>query len=399
MTPPAFPADLIPATEEEAEAIALEEHPLAANSSRTIDVADERQRIAASGYYPSVDLVGEYNFEQDDDGVLGSRRDWTVKVQANWELFSGLATRAETAEAAFRYKATLDNHVFVNRKIVEDVRLAWDQLDTAKKRVDLLRNAVNIAIEVHDLRKKLREAGKETVINVLDAENEVFNAQIDLTDAEFDSRIAEYRLLLAMGRMTPATLGLGDPTTTSSGSGAKVASTTSPKATSASPTTKFSPVLATTTSATKPITTIPKAPAQTTSVAPAMVGKSSQPEKVVSPEPAVELPSASVAIEKPTTPPTVPAQIQKKAEVPPAQTEAVVSKAPPSTNQVQEPTLSVKSNHAATVSSSETASAVPAQGSELPDEIQSVSEGQPSVVLTSAPARDDDEAGPNFQRF
>ena len=55
------------------------------------------------------------------------------------------------------------------------MRLAWDQLDTARKRVDLLRNAVNIAIEVHDLRKKLREAGKETVINVLDAENEVFN--------------------------------------------------------------------------------------------------------------------------------------------------------------------------------------------------------------------------------
>lgn len=47
---------------------------------------------------------------------------------------------------------------------------------TACDRRALLRNAVNIAAEVWQARKLLREAWRETVINVLDAKTEVFNA-------------------------------------------------------------------------------------------------------------------------------------------------------------------------------------------------------------------------------
>ncbi len=214
---PTPPLDLLPRTLAEAETVALAENPAAANTSRSIDLADERRRTARSAYYPTVDLVGEYNFEQDEAGVAGTRRDYIVKVEASWELFSGFATRDSSAEAAQRYLATLDNHNFVTRKILENVRLSWEQLQTVRQRVTLLENAVNIAGEVHDARRKLREAGKETVINVLDAESEVFNAQINSTNANFDARIAIYRLIQSMGRLTPVNLdraGLDDPLTT-----------------------------------------------------------------------------------------------------------------------------------------------------------------------------------------
>ena len=52
-----------------------------------------------------------------------------------------------------------------------------------------------------DARGKLRESGKETVINVLDAENEVYSARINYTSALYDSRIAAYQLLQAVGRL------------------------------------------------------------------------------------------------------------------------------------------------------------------------------------------------------
>ena len=206
MSMPSLPLALLPGALAEAEAIALEENPAVANSDREIDIAEERKRSARSPYFPRIDVVGEYNYEDDEAGVVGTRRDWAVKVQANWELFSGFATRRDSADAAFRYLATIDNRSFVNRKIVEDVRLAWEQLATARGRVVLLKNAVNIAIEVHSARRKLREAGQETALNVLDAENEVFNAQITAVDADFDRRIAVYRLILAIGRLKPQVL-------------------------------------------------------------------------------------------------------------------------------------------------------------------------------------------------
>ena len=43
-------------------------------------------------------------------------------------------------------------------------------------------------------------------LDLLDAENEVFNAQISAADAAFDSRIAVYRMLFAIGRMKPASI-------------------------------------------------------------------------------------------------------------------------------------------------------------------------------------------------
>ena len=100
----------------------------------------------------------------------------------------------------------MDNHAFVNRKVVEDVRLSWDQLETVRARVTLLENAVNIASEVYVARQKRHEAGQETLLDLLDAENEVFIAQISAADAAFDSRIAVYRMLFAIGRMTPESI-------------------------------------------------------------------------------------------------------------------------------------------------------------------------------------------------
>jgi len=202
MTPEA-PLGLLPSTKEEAEKIVISESPIVANSSRAIDLSRERKRSAQSPYYPEVDLIGQYNYEQDNKGTIGSRRDYVVKVEARWNLFTGFSTRADVADATFRNMAAVDNHSFINRKVIEDVRLSWDQLDTVRARVALLENAVNIASEVYVARNKRRLAGQETLLDLLDAENEVFIAQISAADAAFDSRIAVYRMLFAIGRMTP----------------------------------------------------------------------------------------------------------------------------------------------------------------------------------------------------
>ena len=143
------------------------------------------------------------NYEQDEAGTLGTRYDGAVKLEATWEFFSGFATRADTLAAAHEYSAALNNHRLVDRNVIVDLRLAWQQLATARERVGLLQNAGNIAREVHAARRKQLEAGEETEINVLDAENEVFNAQINATGAEYDARTAVYRMLLALGRLTP----------------------------------------------------------------------------------------------------------------------------------------------------------------------------------------------------
>ena len=203
MSLPTLPIGLLPKTLGEAEVIARAENPALDNSNRAIDSANQRKRSAKSGFFPVIELVTTLNYEQDDAGTLGTRYDGSVNLEASWALFSGFATRADTLAAAHEYSAALNNHSLVDRNVIADLRLAWQQLATARERVGLSQNAVNIAREVHAGRLKQLEAGEETEINVLDAEIEAVTAQINATGAEYDAQTAVYRMLLALGRLTP----------------------------------------------------------------------------------------------------------------------------------------------------------------------------------------------------
>jgi outer membrane protein, adhesin transport system len=192
---------LLPANVEDAVNIALSENPAVITANRRIDIGIEQKKSIEAEYYPSVDFVLQKKYERDYAGTPGIRRDNTAKVQATWNLFSGLGTQARAAQTDAETEARRSEYLQAKRKAEEQTRLAWQALQTANERVELLDNAVNIASEVFESRKKLRESGKETVINVLDAENEVYSARINYTSALYDARIAAYAVLLATGRL------------------------------------------------------------------------------------------------------------------------------------------------------------------------------------------------------
>ena len=198
---PAPPNSLLPKTLEDAISTALAENPAVLSSKRQIEIADQNREGVVSEFYPTVDLVVEGNYEDDSNDVPGIRRDYSAKLRANWNLFNGLGTQSRTRGAAYTYQARQSDYVQTRRKIEEQTRLSWQALMTASERVELLDNAVNIAGEVFVSRERLRESGRETALNVLDAENEVFNARINYTSALFDARVSAYQLLLAMGRL------------------------------------------------------------------------------------------------------------------------------------------------------------------------------------------------------
>lgn len=208
MLDPQPPIELLPPDLEKAIEVAMKENPAIDNAETAVEVARENREAVDAQYLPTVDLVGKANYEKHKNATLGTRRDYFVGVEATWDLFSGFSTQAAAGQAAFTYGATKDTARHTGRKVTEQVRLAWQALVTARERVQLLENAVNIAHEVWTSRQKLREAGKETVINVLDAENEVSNAQINYTAAAYDERVAVFQVLLAMGRLSPNYLGI-----------------------------------------------------------------------------------------------------------------------------------------------------------------------------------------------
>ena len=208
MTDPWPPIELIPVSLDEAIETAMLQSPAMINGATSVELARERKEGAGADYLPSLDLEGTVNYERNNDGSAGIRRDYTLMLTASWDIFTGFATPALVNQASYEYRASRDSYDLTRRRTMEQVRVAWESLITTRDRSQLLENAVNIAAEVYASRLKLRAAGQENIINVLDAENQVTTAQINFTSTAYDVRLASYQLLLTMGLLTADNLNL-----------------------------------------------------------------------------------------------------------------------------------------------------------------------------------------------
>lgn len=198
----------LPATLEKAMEIAMASNADIQQSKLQSRKAQKQIGLEQSGYYPSVDLVGYYGAESNVNQIE-RRREASALLKFNWNLFSGNETRSRAAAALSTYESVVDREVAVERKVQENVHTAWNQLQNGRERQDLLQNAAKIASEVMAFRKRLRDAGKETAINVLDAEVEYYSVLSNMINAEYDSKIAFYRLMSAMGQLSPERIGIG----------------------------------------------------------------------------------------------------------------------------------------------------------------------------------------------
>ena len=211
MVAPSPPVDLLPKTLDDAIRGAFKRNPVLASTGSLVEAARAREKAARADYFPQFDIVGTANFEDDVNAVPGVRRDWSVLLQARWNLFNGFSTRANVAGAAFDRAAGLNDLRLVKRRVEEEVRFAWQGLETSCERRFLLENAVDISLNVLGSRRRLLDAGQETALRVLDAETEVFSSQINLAAAAFDENLSVYRMMLALGRLESVVdLGAGE---------------------------------------------------------------------------------------------------------------------------------------------------------------------------------------------
>lgn len=176
-------------------------------SQTRVDIANAGVAQAKAAYMPKFDLVASRN-EDENGNMLSSRTDKFFGVRMNWEFSLGGESIYAMRAAASASKEQKQKSMNVQNKVKEAVRIAWNQVENGQERVDLLTDASEISESVMLNRKKLRDAGKETALSVLDAEVEYYGVLASRINAVYDTRINSYRLLAAMGKLTPGIIGL-----------------------------------------------------------------------------------------------------------------------------------------------------------------------------------------------
>lgn len=211
MKDPEPPVEMVPVNLEEALTMSRAHNPSVMEFEFFARGLAKIRDAERAGFLPKIDAIGTLEYKANEGTTAGHERAASLLVRGTWDIFNGFSTRGRVESAARTYQNIQFQTANQRRKVDEEVRLTWEELVKQKQRLAVLKNAVDIQAEVFEQRKILREQGKETNLNVLDAKTELFEAQLELIKADFESRNAAFSLGKAIGLLNPMTLGLSNP--------------------------------------------------------------------------------------------------------------------------------------------------------------------------------------------
>jgi outer membrane protein len=208
--PPPLPP--LPATEDEAVRIALAGNPDLLSVQRQAVAAGYDVRVARAGRLPTLSAVGSQTYINQISGpTFGLPRagsETQVGVSANIPIFQGGLPAAQIRRAQAFEGQSLEQLVATERAVVQATRAAFAFYDSAQKAIQ----ANTVAVQANELalegNRAEQSVGTRTIIEVLNAEQELLNSQVLLVTAKHDAYVAGFQLLNAMGQAEAQDLGL-----------------------------------------------------------------------------------------------------------------------------------------------------------------------------------------------
>lgn len=192
----------LPATLEEGQQKAVDNHPILKSAQADLDARKAQYRVAQGAYSPILDLEVDKTWEEDWEDSIDTR-DWKNSLEATVRLRFNLLNGgkdsgriAETLQLVCEARAIRDN---THRQVVESIRLSWMAYQSAQKKIGLLKKYAQSTGKTATAYTKQWNIGKRTMLDVLDTKAEYINAQVDLTNAVYDSLYAQCRILSGMG--------------------------------------------------------------------------------------------------------------------------------------------------------------------------------------------------------
>lgn len=183
---------------------AMTEHPSAMQSNANVDAADAVLTGSRAGYHPQLNLEGALNRDNNISGVNGNRNSDAVMVVARWNLFRGGADWAQQKAAAERKVAAQEQLDDTRRRIAENVAIAYQARATSESRLTYLRAHVASSEGTLEAYRAQFELNRRTLLDVLNARNELFNARSNLIFGTYDDLINAYFVDASTGTLAGA---------------------------------------------------------------------------------------------------------------------------------------------------------------------------------------------------
>jgi len=202
------PDALVPGNLDSALSIGLSENPGISASRFALDAAQLQVRVLESEFMPRVGVRGSVSHRYDGQRRGDRSTNASIVAQLTVPLYQGGETSARVRQA----KESVSEARFELEQARDEVRssviTSWGALEAARAQI----MAAEIQVEAAEtaltgVREEAR-VGQRTTLDVLNAQQELLNARVNLITAQRDRIVGAYALVQAMGRLTPGQLGL-----------------------------------------------------------------------------------------------------------------------------------------------------------------------------------------------
>ncbi len=194
-------------------ALALETHPAIRAAQKELLAAQaDRESLRSRFAAPRLALEIGTSANHDLDGLRGPNADRFAMLRLRYNLFRGGIDDARVREAEARVDEASASYGKARSDTERDLRQAWQGLAEDRIRLPQLQRYAAASEQVVKSYRLQFSIGQRTLLDVLNAENELFAARSSQYTGGYAVTIGELRVLAAMGRLLEA-LGVNvDPT-------------------------------------------------------------------------------------------------------------------------------------------------------------------------------------------
>jgi outer membrane protein len=215
-TEPALPPAL-PTSVDDSTTLAIAQNPAMVQARENEIVADYSVDDAIGAMLPTLSVQGQYGLSQGSlvspfgttqVGGGTTSHALTVTGQLNVPIYQAGVEEATLRQAKELHAQSQLNVAVSDRQVRDAVAIAWAAFEAAEASIASNEAAVRANEIAFEGVSKEQQVGGRTILDVLNAEQELLNASVALVGAKRNAEVAAFQVLAAAGALTAKNLGL-----------------------------------------------------------------------------------------------------------------------------------------------------------------------------------------------
>ena len=199
----------LPSTLLEADEMARQDHPSVRSANLSVDAANQQFHSLLASVRPTVALSLNAS-ESMAEGTRSDKTELSAQIRLSTPLMPSQSIRAKSRSLSASLQSTKYRRDDTLRQVSLDVRNAFRNLETARNQLTAVAAELEASRLVATGIRNEFQFGQKTTLDVLDAEQDVNDAEIRQISADHAIVLSAFRLRAATGQLTSDALGMSE---------------------------------------------------------------------------------------------------------------------------------------------------------------------------------------------